>query len=83
MSLYARICPAGVFSQCMAQSVAADIGLPSIQCDFGQISDKALKATTDGSLRLQNVLSCYRMCSLTVEGHYGWFVTPVGHIRTC
>eukprot|EP00802_Teleaulax_amphioxeia_P011055 Tamp_11085.p1 GENE.Tamp_11085~~Tamp_11085.p1 ORF type:complete len:525 (-),score=133.37 Tamp_11085:383-1957(-) len=41
----------GVFSQCMAQSVASDIGLPGIQCDFGQVSDKALKAINDGSVR--------------------------------
>lgn len=41
----------GVFSQCMAQSVAADIGLPGIQCDFGQVSDKSLMETSDGSLR--------------------------------
>ena len=41
----------GVFSQCMASSVAADIGLPGIQCDFGQVSDKSLMEVSDGSLR--------------------------------
>lgn len=27
----------GVFSKCMPESVAADIGLPGIQCVFGQV----------------------------------------------
>jgi len=35
----------------MASSVAADIGLPGIQCDFGQVSDKSLMEVSDGSLR--------------------------------
>ncbi|EKX44705.1 hypothetical protein GUITHDRAFT_109483 [Guillardia theta CCMP2712] len=32
----------GVFSKCMSENVAADIGLPGIQCDFGQASEKTL-----------------------------------------
>lgn len=41
----------GVFSQCMAQSIAADIGLPGIQCDFGQVSDDKLLASPDTAVR--------------------------------
>jgi len=31
----------GVFSKCMPHAVAADIGLPGIKCDFGQVDDEA------------------------------------------
>jgi len=31
-----------VLWQCMAQSIAVDIGLPGIVCDFGQVKQKAL-----------------------------------------
>ena len=34
----------GVFSKCMPQAVAADIGLPGIKCDFGRVSPAPRRA---------------------------------------
>jgi len=37
----------GVFSKCMSEAVAADIGLPGIQCNFGQITGHQLSQRND------------------------------------
>jgi hypothetical protein len=42
----------GVFSKCMPESVAADIGLPGIQCVFGQETATA-KKREEGEARLK------------------------------
>mmetsp|Transcript_44370 Transcript_44370/g.111080 ORF Transcript_44370/g.111080 Transcript_44370/m.111080 type:complete len:509 (+) Transcript_44370:11-1537(+) len=41
----------GVFSRCMPESVAADIGLPGIQCVFGQESESAKQSDSKAKLK--------------------------------